>query len=128
MDFRINLPMIDSRCFARTGVSDIGLTSDSIADGGFTFGMGVMFAHFHILGTTPSRKEELKIAHMGPERRPARSANTQLGMPSGPAAFLTFVSIKHFSTVSMQMMNSSGTVSIGGLLAGLRGVRCSDTE
>ena len=54
-----------SSYFDKTGVSEIGRKSLWMSVGGLTLGIGRMSAHFHSMGTVPSRKLLLKIAQTG---------------------------------------------------------------
>ena len=54
-----------SRIFPRTGRREIGLRSEEIVVGGWTFGAGMTIADFQISGTVPSLTDALNTAVRG---------------------------------------------------------------
>ena len=81
-------------------VSDMERISVVIDLGGCTFGIGVTCAFFQSVGILLSDSDLLNMAHSGGPMGPAKSLNTQLGIPSGPFGLVSFVVINLFSTVS----------------------------
>ena len=57
-----------SRTLFKTGVSEMGLRSESTDLGLGTFGTGITSAHFHRDGMTPWAILALKIEQIGPAR------------------------------------------------------------
>jgi len=55
--------MNDSRIFPRTGSKEIGLRSEEIVFGGWTFGAGITTADFQISGTVPSLTDALNTVY-----------------------------------------------------------------
>ena len=64
----IQSQMAFSRHFDKTDVREIGRKSLWMSVGGLTLGIGRMSAHFHSMGTVPSRILLLKIAQTGGAR------------------------------------------------------------
>ena len=73
-----------SRILLTFGVSDMGRISVVIYFDVCAFGIGVTCAFFQSIGILPSDSDLLNMAHSGVPIRPAKSLNTQLGIPSGP--------------------------------------------
>ena len=83
--------MNDSRIFPRTGSKEIGLRSEEIVFGGWTFGAGITTADFQISGTVPSLTDALNTAVSGSAMSVAKSRSIQLGIKCGPVALGTFM-------------------------------------
>ena len=83
--------MNDSRIFPRTGSNEIGLRSEEIVFGGWTFGAGITIADFQTSGTVPSLTDALNTAVSGSAMSVAKYRSFQLGMKSRPVALWTFM-------------------------------------
>ena len=122
------MPINDSSCLLRTGVNEMGRSSDSIDLGGLDFGIGTTSALIQHDGTDPSRIEELKIQLIGLDINPARSCSIQFGIPSGPGDLVRSVFISTCSTSVMLMIHLFGS-SCSVLAVGIEsGSKCEDTE
>ena len=99
-----------SRILLTFGVRDIERISVVIDFGGCAFGIGVTCAFFQSIGILPSDSDLLNMAHSGGPIRPAKSLNTQLGIPSGAMDLWSFVVINLFSTASSEITELSDSV------------------
>ena len=100
-----------SRISLTFGVRDIGRISVVIDYSGCAFGIGVTCAFFQSIGILPSHSDLLNMAYCGGPIRPAKSLNTQLGIPSGPMDLWSFVVIKLFYTASSEITELLDRVS-----------------
>ena len=67
-------------------VRETGRTSSRVS-GVLTLGTGIAKAFFHLLGNTPSRRDELKMSQNGFANSQVNSLKSLVGMSSGPGAF-----------------------------------------
>ena len=108
------LPTSDSNTLLSVGVSEIGRRSFSIVLCGLVFGTAIMFACFHILGTTPSVIDVSKMQHNGSHNADAKSRRNQFGNSSGPGALRMLIrsSLRNISSVLIEYSLDDATVML----------------